>query len=290
MVIDSHVHAWGPPSPDYPWTNQTIVEYAQNFSVDIVYTAEKLCTDMEAAGIDQAILVGYPIGRWTDNRYTVNAVREYDPLQGIVMLDPFDENSCEILRNAMEIEGILGFRLGATYDYDSMWREPNYNAAWMADLTELTEFWDTVTETNAVVQIATHPSQINQSLSLIESYPDLNYLFDHFVGVNATDVDQDGAVSSIEGLSQYESVGVKISAAPYCSDAEFPYPDIHSHIRWLLETFGRERVIWGSDFPNVSDTTSYQKTLEWLDYVDCLSRADRRWLTELALPHHLELT
>jgi hypothetical protein len=52
---------------DHPRINQTIIEYVDQFSVDTVYTAEKLLADMDCVGIDEAVLVGYPIRAWTDN-------------------------------------------------------------------------------------------------------------------------------------------------------------------------------------------------------------------------------
>lgn len=38
-------------------------------------------------------------------------------------------------------------------------------------------------------------------------------------------------------------------------------------------------MIWGSDFPNVSDMATYEQVLTWLRHVDGLSTADREWLT-----------
>lgn len=61
MVVDAHTHAWGPPSRARPWVNAEIVDIAQNFDVDVVYTAERLLADMDEAGVDEAVVVGYPI-------------------------------------------------------------------------------------------------------------------------------------------------------------------------------------------------------------------------------------
>ena len=49
------------------------------------------------------------------------------------------------------------------------------------------------------------------------------------------------------------SIKLKASEVVHRSARDFPYADMHDHVRWLIDTFGRERVIWGSDFPNVSD-------------------------------------
>jgi predicted TIM-barrel fold metal-dependent hydrolase len=46
-------------------------------------------------------------------------------------------------------------------------------------------------------------------------------------------------------FADYDGVAVKLSAVQHRSATDFPYPDMHDHVAWLLEQFGRERVIWG---------------------------------------------
>jgi len=59
---------------------------------------------------------------------------------------------------------------------------------------------------------------------------------------------------------------------------------VFDHVRWLLDTFGRKRVLWGSDFPNVSNPEfggmGYVETHEWMEEVPYLSDADKRWLLD----------
>lgn len=68
MVLDSHTHAWGPPTSEHPWTNGPLVEeFVDGFSVDAVYRGEKLFADMDNIEVDEAVVVGYSICDWTDN-------------------------------------------------------------------------------------------------------------------------------------------------------------------------------------------------------------------------------
>lgn len=150
-----------------------------------------------------------------------------------------------------------------------------------------TEFLATARETDAAVQILFDHSQLNQAIELVETYPDLSYLFDHFAHADPETPTDEGTFSQFATLAEHETVAVKVSEIPHMSDAEFPYADMHDHVRWYLEQFGRDRVIWGSDYPNVSDVATYAETRHWLDRVDTLSSQDVTWLTSRSFDRHV---
>lgn len=278
MVLDTHTHAWTRPNRERPWVNGPLVETVDEFSVNTVYTAEKLRADMNDIGVDEAVIVGYPIYEWTDNRYTLECAEENDDLYGVVMLDQFADGAADELRSQMAVDGILGFRLGAICPYDRMWETFDPEVDWLRDAVDETEFWDAARDTDAMVQILAHVDQLEQVIELVETYPELSYALDHFCHAGP-DVPPEETLADLERLAEYD-VAVKISEVVHRSEEGFPYADMHDHVRWLLETFGRERVVWGSDFPNVSDEATYEESLRWLKHVDVLSEKDREWLTE----------
>jgi L-fuconolactonase len=290
MVLDSHTHTWGAPSAEHPWTNGPLVDGALDaFSVDTVFSNDKLLDQMDEVGVDEAVIVGYPIYDWTDNHYTVEAARDHDRLYGVVMLDQFADDADEQLRDAMAVDDVLGFRLGALCPYDRMWETFDPTVTWLRDAIDETEFWDAAADTDAVVQILARGEQLDQALELVETYPDLTYLFDHFAYADPDEPFGEGDYETVAELAEHDSVAFKISEIVHQSDEGHPYADMHDHVRWLLDEFGRERVIWGSDFPNVSDEAAYAETLSWLDHVDGLSDRDREWLTDRAVREHVGL-
>lgn len=280
MVLDTHTHAWTRPTRDHPWVNGTIVDAVDEFSVDTVYDAERLLADMDDIGVDEAVVVGYPICQWTNNAYTLECVEEFDRLSGIVMLDQFADGAADRLRSAMAVDGILGFRLGAICPYDRMWETFDPTVSWLREAIDETAFWEAARETDALVQLLAHVDQLEDVIELVETYPDLSYALDHFCHADPAISPEDGAFADLEMLAADEyNVAVKISEVVHRSEEGFPYEDMHDHVRWLLETFGREQLVWGSDFPNVSDEATYEGSLRWLEHVDCLSKKDRKWLT-----------
>ena len=287
MVIDTHTHAWAAASQEHPWTNGAITEVVGNFDVHTVYDDDRLLADMNRTGIDEAVVVGYPICDWTDNWYTLDAVEANDRLYGIVMIDQFADDAAAELRRCMSTDGILGFRLGAACPYDRMWETFDPSVEWLRDAIDETEFWEAAVETDAAVQILCDHTQLDQALELVETYPELTYLFDHFAHADADTPTDKGSFARFEALVEYENVGVKLSEIPHMSNETFPYEDMHDHVNWLLDRFGRERVIWGSDYPNVSDTANYSEALNWVHHVDGLPPEDRTWLLEQAFREHV---
>lgn len=286
MVYDTHTHAWGPPEPNHPWTNGPLVEdFVNHFSTDIVYNADELLADMDEASVDNAVVVGYPITDWTDNWYTIKAAKENDRLTAIAMIDQFADDADKALREVMTHDGMLGFRLGAICPYDEMWERFDYDQTWLRDAIDEDDFWQAAIDTDAIVQIMAHKSQLDQALELVEAYPELRYTFDHFAHADAAD-DPAESFAGFEPLAEYDNVTVKLSEIAHTSNEVFPYEDAHDHVQWLLDAFGRERVLWGSDFPNVSHPEfggmAYEETHAWLDEVSFLSDTDRRWLVDKA--------
>lgn len=280
MVLDSHTHAWGPATEAHPWVNDQLVERVAELDVPDVYTAERLLADMDAAGVDRAVLVGFPICDWRDNWYTVEAVREHDRLLGVGLVDPLADGSADTLRDLMAVDGMLGVRLGVLFPHDDMWSgEDHPEATWLREAVGERAFWRAAVETDALVQLFVHYDQVDQVRELVEAYPDLTYAVDHFARADVSAAPEESGFAALAELADQENVLVKASSVPYVSDEAFPYRDAHDHVRWLLAEFGRDRVAWGSDYPYVSDMASYPETIDWLDRVDGVSPSDRRWLT-----------
>lgn len=119
------------------------------------------------------------------------------------------------------------------------------------------------------------------------AYPDLAYVVDHFGRAGGDVPIDDPGFQQFADLAAAGDVLVKASAVPAISEEPYPHRDVESKIRWLLDTFGREKVAWGSDYPFISSVTDYASTLTCLEEMPGLSDGDRRWLTERSFREHV---
>jgi predicted TIM-barrel fold metal-dependent hydrolase len=169
-----------------------------------------------------------------------------------------------------------------------MWETFDPSVDWLLDAIDETEFWDAAHETNAAVQILAHVDQLDQVLDLVETYPELTYLLDHFSHADPGEAPGESAFAAYADLAEYDNVYAKVSEVQHRSEAAYPYEDMHDHVRWLLDEFGRDHVVWGADFPNVSDVATYEECVTWLERVNGLSTGDLNWLRGRALERAIE--
>jgi predicted TIM-barrel fold metal-dependent hydrolase len=93
-------------------------------------------------------------------------------------------------------------------------------------------------------------------------------------------------VPELLALARYPNVAIKASAAPFYSAETYPYRDIHPYLRQLYESFGAERMFWGTDITRMPCTwreciTMFTEELTWLSDRDkelTMGRALCEWL------------
>ena len=60
---------------------------------------------------------------------------------------------------------------------------------------------------------------------------------------------------------------------------DYPYARAERHLEQIYDRFGSERLIWGSDMPNVERFCTYRQTLTYiLHHCEFLTEADRRMI------------
>jgi predicted TIM-barrel fold metal-dependent hydrolase len=85
-----------------------------------------------------------------------------------------------------------------------------------------------------------------------------------------------GLAQTIE-LAKYPNVFVKLTSAPSCSSEDYPYRNIHPHLKRLIEAFGPRRCFWGTDLSSMlsrSKCTYRQAVTMFTEEMDFLSNED----------------
>lgn len=62
------------------------------------------------------------------------------------------------------------------------------------------------------------------------------------------------------------------------SGQDFPYQDTKAPIRELIARFGPERLMWGSDFPWVTEKCGYTKAWNIMEDDFFMSEEEKKWV------------
>jgi L-fuconolactonase len=113
---------------------------------------------------------------------------------------------------------------------------------------------------------------------LASETPNVPIVIDHMAWPDDTTEPDSLPWTEFESVSEHSNTFVKVSSVPRSSEEDWPYPDIHGYLRNLLEWFGSDRLMLGSDYPWMDSWASYEDCLSWIDEVDFLSARDAAYL------------
>lgn len=269
--VDTHTHAWGPDTEELPWSADVLPP-----GWDGAYTATDLVADMDAAGVDESVVVTTPLyGRGVRaNAYTMRAIETYpDRLWGVGLMDFFGDDPAEVradLRRVVGHERMLGVRMHACLRYVEHPTELDRTADWILD-DALEPVWDEVAARGTSVFVFPKAEQLSMIATLAGRYPDVQLVVDHMAFPDGTTDPDEGPWTDFESLATHENVAVKVSSLPRSSTDGWPYEDLWGYVRHLLDWFGPERLMCGSDYPWMDDWAGYDDCLSWVEELPFLS-------------------
>jgi len=264
IVTDSGLHVWQAPTPERPW-NLARAHLKEPMSY------EELRVRMKEAGVDRAILVP-PSFAGSYPEYSLEAAAKY-PGQFAVMA-PIPLNKPEgrqVLENLMDQPGMLGVRLTFHHEYDKSWIRDG-TADW---------FWP-VAETMNIPVMMNAPSIHEDVAGVAERHPNLRLILDHMGRLKGMKDEKLGlGLAQTIGLAKYPNVFVKLTSTPSCSSEDYPYRNIHPHLKRLIEAFSPRRCFWGTDLSAMlsrSNCTYRQAVTMFTEEMDFLSVEDLEYV------------
>lgn len=251
-VVDCHLHVWATAEEaaskfPYAGADQTPPPQLQDAA-----SPEALLERMGEAGVDGALIV-QPINHKFDHSYVANAMKKYpDRFKGMLLHDP--SLSAELAVGRLEelvLSGFVGVRFNP-YLWPKGGLMSEDGGCGLAVYKRCGEMKVPV-GVMCFKGLGLHIDDIN---SLISESPETPLILDH-LGFCALNDDGDEAFELLLGLAKCPNVYVKVSALfRNTGDSDsFPYDKVKSkRFDPLLEAFGADRLMMGSDFPFVIET------------------------------------
>ena len=148
-------------------------------------------------------------------------------------------------------------------------------------------FWSAIEKSGVPVSwvqsanspVGTYEDEMTHLETIVERFPGIRHVLVHGVptGLYADDKDKLNIPAIIKRLIASGKVFSEILyPIGWGGKMEYPYPRAHTHIRQLIDLFGADRFMWGSDMPNVARYCTYAQSLNYFTkYSDYLSDAER---------------
>jgi len=246
-VIDSHLHVWAnslEAANGFPYVDQDPPASLQNLA-----STEELVKRMEDAKVDGTLIV-QPINHKFDHSYVLKAMKLHPAkFKGMYLHDP--SLSAEEAVTKLEDFALQGF-VGVRFN-PYLWPKIG-DASWspMSEGAGLAVY-KRCAELNMPVGIMCFQGldkHYDDILHLIAASPDTCLILDHF-GFTGLDEAGNAAFADLLKLAKFPNVIIKISAVFRLKD-EFPFERVkEERFLPLLQTFGADRLMFGTDFPYV---------------------------------------
>jgi L-fuconolactonase len=235
-LVDAHVHVWAADA------------LGPDDALGPAGTVERLLETFDANAVGRGVAV-QPSVYGSDHRYLISALAAASGrLAGVALAEPNDAQSVATLGRVVHAPGIRGIRV-------PLIRAP---AEWLPSVGEAV--WRLAEVASGVICAFVDPSQLDDLVPFIDRFGDVPVAIDHVARLDLATT-RSAALEALLALARYPNVVVKISALGSISREPFPYPNTWSEVRAVVESFGSDRVLWGSDYPPILEVGSYGESL-----------------------------
>jgi predicted TIM-barrel fold metal-dependent hydrolase len=259
-VIDVQVHAYEHNHPGRPWAGVLHGPQSAN--------GEEMVAAMDAVGVDAAIIVStFNLYRY-DPSYALEVYARWPERFRVVKpIDVTDPAIDDVVADWAVTKGAVGVRLMLRDEMPSDPADPRVNRAFAAagrhGLPVNFLCW----------------GRLDDGTELVRRNPDTVIVIDHLGLLQANEppvlVDPWADLPKLLALAAYPNVRVKISGACTLSAVGYPYDDIWEPVLRIIDAFGVDRCMWGTDWTRTSGMLTYEQGVAPFRETTRLSEGDK---------------
>lgn len=260
MIIDAHHHLWDPADRPYPWMDASVAPIRRRFDVDDLRAAAR-STDVTRTIVVQAV---------HDPGETAWLLEQPEPVAGVIgwvdltAPDVVDRiaaliagsgggrpASSRLAGNRPASTRLVGIRHQA---HD----EPGPD--WLAR-PEVVRGVRAVAAAGLVFDVLVRAREHRAALALLDAVPEGSFVLDHAGKPDIAGGDP-GWVSRIDDFAARPNVVCKVSGLLTEAGPEWRRQPVDRYVRAVVERFGPERSLFGSDWPVSTLATTYDDVVQ----------------------------
>ncbi len=250
-VVDSHHHFWNPAERAYPWMEGLT-------ALQRPYGADDMRPLLEAAGVDYTVIV-QTVSDLQETREFLQIAAETDFVAGVVgwvdLTNPDIDQTLRSLKDRPDGHYLVGIRhqVHDERDIDYLRRgsvQRGISAIGAAGL---------------VYDLLLKPPYIDAAVACASALPDTRFVIDHIAKPNIAGHEIEPWASGMRALAGLPNVWVKVSGMiEEAGWTTWRPDDIRPYVEMVLEWFGPDRLIFGSNWPVCLVAGSYAQVYDVL--------------------------
>jgi L-fuconolactonase len=234
IIVDTHAHIYHQDEQKYPMSKDP---YRPPEGTG---TIEHLRRNMAESGVGRVVLVQtFSAYRW-DNRLVADiAHANRQDMVGVCNMDATAENSPAEWERLATQYNIRGLRLEAPH-------HPGMTSYYQPGAVRL---FETARRLGLVLCAHIGVDHLPDLARLLRQFPDVPVVLDHTAYLSAADAGSE-RLETVCRMAEYKNLHPKVSFGVTGSgEPAYPFKDTHPVIRRVIQAFGPDRCMWGSDFP-----------------------------------------
>ena len=233
LIIDCHAHLYSADAARYPVKKDPLRPPAGKGSVEHLRQESRAAGVLAVRAIQTVSYYGY------DNRYLCDSTKANpDWVCGVATLDPDDPQSPALLKRFVREYGVRALR-----GVPSAARKTFDDAGVRA-------LWKTVADEGITVDIfLMQPEMAPGAAKLIADFPKLTIGFCHCMDLKPGP-DLETNLKTVLRLSRFRNLYPKVDFIGTGTRQPYPCADLHHAVMEIIHTYGAERCLWASCYPN----------------------------------------
>ncbi len=251
MRIDAHQHFWALARGDYGWLTPDLAPIYRDFQPKDLEPA------LSARGIGGTVLV-QAAPTEAETAYMLDLAAQTGFVKGVVGWVDFESpGAVDSIATLAENPLLLGLRPMIHDIVDD---------AWMLG-PALTPAFDAMAASGLVFDALTRPRHLGHLSTLLGRHPDLTVVIDHGSKPNIAAGHFDAWADAMARLARETGAAVKLSGLVTEAGPDWRVETLRPYVDHLLDTFGPDRMLWGSDWPVCTLASDYAR---WCAATDAL--------------------
>jgi L-fuconolactonase len=239
-IIDIHPHIVSPDTKKYPL--DPLGGTQSTWSQERPTTYDDLLRAMDEAGVAKAAIVHSSTAYGFDNSYVADAVKAVPSrFTGVYSIDVMARDAVKVFDHWLG-RGCSGMRLFTTGS-----TIPD-QTTWFAD-PQTCPFWEHAAAKNTPVCVQMRQEGIPLLRQIMDRFPKVTIILDHLSRTPFAEGPPYAGAAEFLALAKYKQVYLKITpinVTPKSWGKGTP----ETFFGKMIDTFGAERIAWGSNFPN----------------------------------------